>query len=77
MLGRLFGGEQKKNEDDVQQASAVLTYYVHCRKQAGALQRCMDEYGDDGSNRCAAQRDAYTTCSKEHLQQVIDHLCKV
>ena len=61
-------------DEPIQQATALLSTLLHCRRQAKELQAC--QRSDEG-RLCERQEAAFVTCSKEHVGLVVEHLVKV
>ena len=62
--------------DVVQQASQLLTTYVHCRKEAAGLQACRRQHGA-GSQECARHHSAFVACANASSMQVVSELVKI
>lgn len=58
----------------ITQAAALLSTVMYCRKQALELQACK---AHSAAPSCERQEAAFTTCSHEHVGQVIQTLVKV
>ena len=62
--------------DAVQQATQLLTHYLHCRKESEGLQACHAQHGV-GSEDCTRHHAAFTTCANASMMQIVDGLVKI
>ena len=62
--------------DVVQQATQLLTHYLHCRKESEGLQACHAQHGV-GSEYCTRHHAAFTTCANASMMQIVDGLVKI
>ena len=62
--------------DVVQQATQLLTLYLHCRKESEGLQACHAQHGA-GSQDCTRHHAAFNTCAKASMMQIVDGLVKI
>ena len=77
---RARGGRSRHMEtpepDQVQQATQLLTHYLHCRKESEGLQACHAQHGA-GSEDCTRHAAAFTTCANASMMQIVDGLVKI
>ena len=62
--------------DPVQQATQLLTHYLHCRKESEGLQACHAQHGV-GSEECTRHHAAFTTCANASMMQIVQGLVKI
>ena len=62
--------------DVVQQATQLLTHFLHCRKESEGLQACHAQHGV-GSEYCTRHAAAFTTCANASMMQIVDGLVKI
>ena len=62
--------------DVVQQATQLLTHYLHCRKESEGLQACHAQHGA-GSQDCTRHHAAFNTCANASMMQIVDGLVKI
>ena len=62
--------------DPVQQATQLLTHYLHCRKESEGLQACHAQHGV-GSEECTQHHAAFTTCANASMMQIVQGLVKI
>ena len=62
--------------DPVQQATQLLTHYLHCRKESEGLQACHAQHGV-GSEECTRHHAAFTTCANASMMQIVQGLIKI
>ena len=65
-----------KMADQVEQATQLLTRYLHCRKESEGLQACHAQHGV-GSEDCTRHLAAFTTCANASMMQIVDGLVKI
>ena len=62
--------------DPIQQATQLLTHYLHCRKESEGLQACHAQHGV-GSEECTRHHAAFTTCANASMMQIVQGLVKI
>ena len=68
--------EKTRGQDQVQQATQLLTHYLHCRRESEGLQACHAQHGA-GSQDCTRHHAAFTTCANASMMQIVDGLVKI